>query len=937
MKLFAFIIFLGAFSYLGLAQETPQTASTKPGKSAKQSKETSRSTASNSSDEKVSWEKVLVLSDPASRAKATRAYLEKFPDSTFHSQAVDLLVRSEIEEGHRRLQDEDLQGAVSRFVAGLTAAPTPIDDKLYSEIFSKLPEKLYFSGTPEQSFRIADILESKIQNNADQMLTLANFYLSVEQGTKALSLAETALKIKPDSAAAYLTHGLASRVDFQIEQSAASYEKALHIDPDSDTARRGLAEMKRALGKADEAVQLFGEILSKDPSNAAAKTGQILSMLDAGKLSDAESELTKFLSDNPRNVLLLAGAAYWYATHEKGEKAVELARKAIDSDPRFIWSHIALARGLLLLGKPYEAEKTLLAARRYGNFPTLQYEIATVRLSAGFFRDAAEEISKSFTVSDGTLSTKLGGRIVRSSKNFSDLVGLERQASIFIPNGSRNSESDRQLSSLLELKQLADSPKPDADAALKAIDQFVDGSDSMKLYRQLYSAGLLLDKNIALEKAAEIAQGSTAYVETGLDSPYSRSATLASELYEARSIAVARGEYLNVPDVPRGTLSAIVRGRIEEINGWARFQMGEPAAAAIRLKRAVNILPPNSAWSQSASWRLGSALAISGKEAEALDVFIKAYKASGVTDAFRYETIAALYRKVHGNIDDLQAVIGPDPRPPLIESKEVLTDTVETEGKGKVDGAVEKPVPATYDTAAPAQSDAPPPTPIPTPTVSEKAADPEVKPNTVNEPQPTIPKESTLPLKSTDPVGQKEASKTFNDLFPPVVITIPLPKTKPLVSKAIPYLPNPALDLTPGETKEPVENKETDPPPAAENRQGEVSAKLKDQTVNPVATNKDPANVETTPCTITASEESITLLSESGGRAVIVGIDDETSLDGIKGVSLSPEHVSVKREPITGIQTRALFVIKSESSLPGIYQVNFELPCGKKTIVVRVR
>ena len=44
--------------------------------------------------------------------------------------------------------------------------------------------------------------------------------------------------------------------------------------------------------------------------------------------------------------------------------------------------------------KPLDAERTLLGARRYGNFPTLEYEIASARLMAGFYRDAAEELDK---------------------------------------------------------------------------------------------------------------------------------------------------------------------------------------------------------------------------------------------------------------------------------------------------------------------------------------------------------------------------------------------------------------------------------------------------------------------------------------------------------------------------------------------------------------
>src|SRR4029434_8825028 len=101
------------------------------------------------------------------------------------------------------------------------------------------------------------------------------------------------------------------------------------------------------------------------------------------------------------SVVLLAGAAYWYASKGLGDKAVEFAKKALDREPRYIWSHIALARGLMSQGKPVEAEQVLIKARKYGNFPTLEYEIASARLAAGFFREAAEDLQRQFAVEAG--------------------------------------------------------------------------------------------------------------------------------------------------------------------------------------------------------------------------------------------------------------------------------------------------------------------------------------------------------------------------------------------------------------------------------------------------------------------------------------------------------------------------------------------------------
>ena len=73
--------------------------------------------------------------------------------------------------------------------------------------------------------------------------------------------------------------------------------------------------------------------------------------------------------------------------------------------------------------------------------------------------------------------------------------------------------------------------------------------------------------------------------------PDPATAVMASELYENRMIAAARGQYINVPSVPKQTLSSILRGRIEEIDGWTLYQMDDAAQAVVHLKRAVGVLP----------------------------------------------------------------------------------------------------------------------------------------------------------------------------------------------------------------------------------------------------------------------------------------------------------------------------------------------------------
>ena len=61
-----------------------------------------------------------------------------------------------------------------------------------------------------------------------------------------------------------------------------------------------------------------------------------------GKQAEAESELARAVERDPKNFPLLAGAAYWYAANKQGDKADENAQKAIDIEPRYVWSHNAM-------------------------------------------------------------------------------------------------------------------------------------------------------------------------------------------------------------------------------------------------------------------------------------------------------------------------------------------------------------------------------------------------------------------------------------------------------------------------------------------------------------------------------------------------------------------------------------------------------------------
>ncbi len=803
-------------------------------------------------NENAEWEKATAVVGDAERVAALKKFVAAFPKTTRLSEAAVLIVTAEASLGHERLAAGDVDGAASFFKKAANDVLAPVSDHLFNDTLIKFPVSLYFRGARLEAIAIARIIASRSAENATQLLALASFYLSTENGSEAKRLAEAAIKIDPNSSAAYQALGLADRVDFLLDEAASAFAKAVELEPDSLTAKRGLAEMKRALGKADEAAVLYREILEKDAANVPAQTGLILSLFDGAKRTEAEAEMAKSLEAVPGNVILLAGAAYWYAAHDVPDKAVEYARRAVETDPRFIWSHIALARGLLGQKKPTDAERTLLAARRYGNFPTLEYELASARVAAGYYREAAEELAKSFSVKDGVVRTVLGGRISRESKDFTELVGFERRASIYAPTAADNPENAARLTALLEFKQQLDATEAKPDAIAKAADDFIKGDDRMKVHRQIFAASKMLERQVALPKVVEITKAAVQNVSAGLEDPNASVAVTAAELYEPRAIAGSRGEYVDVPTIPRMTLSAVIRGQIEEISGWALFHLDDANEAVVRLRRAVAVLPQNSAWWRSSTWRLATALAATGSDNEALEMFIKSYKSAG-PNAFRYSTIETLYTKVKGSADGLEAQIGPNPAGRVAQVMPSPVSVVEATPQPSSTPVMSEAIAATTPTpvefpavvpvARPEPSPlavvpTPDPSPIPEPSPTvESSPEPLVVPVATVTPTPEaipsiVPTESPTPTPEVSPTPEPlpmvqitaspEATpaevKTINpiaELFPPVVITIPQPgATKvPTATPAPP--PEAEPEASPVGSPTPTTEPSPDPSPIA--------------------------------------------------------------------------------------------------------------------------
>jgi tetratricopeptide (TPR) repeat protein len=806
-------------------------------------------------NETEEFDKAVALTSAPERIAALQKFLSDFPKSDKRMRALELLVSARAEIAEEKLRLSETEEGIKLFLLAASEAPKPVSGELFARVLLQFPTNLFYRGQAKTAFEIARIIEEKVEGNPQQLLALGTFYLGVESAEDAKRLAEKVLAV--DTAAlpveaqiaAYQMLGMANRLNFDLEASANAYAKALELNPGSIISKRSLAEMKRAIGKTEEAAALYREILEKDTADNTAQTGLVLSLFDAGKQTEAEAELAKSLEANPNNLFLLTGAAYWYAAHGQPDKAVDYAQKAVTVEPRYTWGQIALARALMLQKKPLEAEKALLTARQYGNFPTLDYELASARLAAGFYEEAAADLRKRFIVDEGVIYTRLGNRVLKESRNFVDLLAPERRASIFENAAADNPETAEKLKSLLYLYQkLNDDKEPNEAQISAAADEFIKGEDNAKTFRQIYVASRLLQKKIGLPKVLELTQGAVRGVDSSLDVDSPSSSVLADELFDTRNLAMQRGQLVIVPNLPRQTLLNILRGRIEEIAGWTLYQQEKPQEAGVRLKRAVGILPEKSAWWRSSLWRLGASLEAGGKPSEALDAYIRSY-VNGEPDASKRIVIENLYQKINGSLEGLDAKIGAKPKPAvsfLIKQPENAETT-----RAKVE-----PSPSTVAVVETEPRPTPSPAVETTSTKVEETTQAKVEPSrssmrvvvTSNLPTPTQPETSRT---ETSPTPKAEETPVAPET------TTPTPEVKPL----------------PSPTAEPSPVAETTPTPEVKTETTPEETAVKTEP-SPEASPTPETRIEPTPETVAKVESTPSRTPETNPEKLVVEVTD---------------------------------------------------------------
>jgi hypothetical protein len=427
----------------------------------------------------------------------------------------------------------------------------------------------------------------------------------------------------------------------------------------------------------------------------------------------------------------------------------------------------------------------------------------------------------------------------------------------------------------------------------------------------MYVAGRLLKRGAALDAVLERTEAAIGGVESALAAPLAPVALFADELGEVRARAIAEGATTTVPNVPRDMLSKVMRGRIEELAGWALYNQGQTAEAVVRLRRAVSVLPENTIWWRSAEWRLGAALEASGNSKDALAAYIKSYLLG--PDPTRRTVIEGLYKKLNrGSLNGLDELLGA-PTPSDTASVAVPAE------------------PPSVTTSA---------TPMPgTPEVKTVAPEPSATPGIAAERAPT----------STPTTTPESVEPTTT---PTPIPSAPISDATPAATPALTPTPEPSPTSTPIPTPEPTPAPtpapETNTPASTERQEAAPSS-----TPAPTPTPTPEATPERKPlrgeragggssnaCTLSVNENTVTI-KNNGGSATVAVTFDNFSGPAAPRINPSTAHwadIVVLAEPrVEADGNSARFTVRSTSGKTGAFLVTFNSPCGKQQITVNVQ
>jgi tetratricopeptide (TPR) repeat protein len=607
---------------------------------------------------------ILAIEDPAARDAVLRKFLETGNASEQIRAAHEAAVtrRAQLAEG--ALGRNDVERAMENFRRAVAVTPERVTDRFFEETVIRIPFALSARGYRNEAVEIARGLERRFAKEPSRLASLGEFYMTIEATGEAIRALEAASKLAGADAKPNRLLGAAYRMGLRLDDAIAKYRLAVGLDANDKRAYYELANLYRARGAYADAIELFRKQLEITPRHSPSYKGMALAYLaqgDEGRMAEALDQARSFSGSAEEitgDVYLQTQLAFHCLAQNKLKQAQQAVAAALLVEPRYSWARIAAAEVDLASGKYFEAERNLIAARSYANFPTLYFTLGKLYLAVEDFDGALEQFSKAFDYSpQGRFTARLGGVFDARADNLKELLSREHQAAIFLAEPPTRDETFKIAEALVRfntsLRAIKAAMSPSStgetgggvkDAAENAAEarrghveeveraaaDFIEAEGARRSFRTLSAAERLAHAGVSTGLAVELAE---------------------QALGLAQAATEPEGALREYPNYDRNGRLAIFRGRALSAKGWALFKAGknpEAAAALTESTQAFGSLPEG----RRALWRLATVKETQGELKEALDLYIAAYDAGAGSELDR-AVIESLYRKINGSLEGL--------------------------------------------------------------------------------------------------------------------------------------------------------------------------------------------------------------------------------------------------------------------------------------------
>lgn len=604
---------------------------------------------------------ILALEDPTARLTALQQFLKTNTTGEAALTAREAVVFSHSQIGEAQLNENNIEKAVEAFQRAIKALPKQVSDQFFEDTVIKIPMAVSTRGYRAEAVTLGKLLETRFANEAERLAALGEYYLTIEASGEAINTLENAARLSPEDARLHRALGAAYRMGLRIGDAVAAYQLAVRYDPKDRRAFYDLANLYRSQGAYDDALKLYQKQLEVDPKHSASYKGLALAYTALGKEDEATAALNQVRdlrgsSDEIRqDILLQTQLAFYYLAQNKLKAARQASEAALQVEPRFSWARIAAAEVELAEGKYFEAERHLLAAQKFANFPTLAFTLAKLYLIVEDFDGAAELLAKAFRYSmQDKFTTRLGGVRDIQADELRDLLAPEHQAAIFLADPPTSDELFKIAESLTRvnarLSDKATDGKTTAPASKEAgkennpdlLEQsartFVEAEGTRRSFRALYMARRLAQAGKVLPLAIKFADQALELAEVATE---------------------AEGSVRDYPNYDREGRLRTFRGRAYDARGWALFKASQYPEAVRVLSQAVLTYGPLPE-GKEALRHLSAAKEATGDLATALEMALAAYEPpANKNDVDLNRTVVELlYRKLHGSLNGLTEKLG---------------------------------------------------------------------------------------------------------------------------------------------------------------------------------------------------------------------------------------------------------------------------------------